>query len=209
MSSDEIGSTLIKVRFRTKRFSEGAIIYSAGNIVNSFSMVLKGYVKGEMIDIAGRVIKIEDIKVPGAIAPAFMFGNNNKFPVNVVAVQDTEILMIEKPEFLKLLKENNIILVNFLDMISNRSQFLSDKIRFLNFKTIKSKLAQYLLELAGDRRIEVRLDRTQSDLADYFGVTRPSVGRALGDLEEMGIIQTNGKNIRLLKKDDLSSLITK
>jgi CRP-like cAMP-binding protein len=208
MSSDEIGSTLNKVRFRTRRYKEGAIVYSAGNSVISFSMVVKGYVKGEMIDIAGRVIKIEDITVPGAIAPAFMFGNNNKFPVNVVAVQDTEILMIEKSEFLKLLKENNTILVNFLDMISNRSQFLSDKIRFLNFKTIKSKLAQYLLELAGDKRSEIRLDRTQNDLADYFGVTRPSVGRALGDLEEMGIIETNGKNIRLLKKDDLSRLIT-
>ncbi len=35
--------------------------------------------------------------------------------------------------------KNNIILVNFLDMISNRSQFLSEKIKFLTFKTIKEQ----------------------------------------------------------------------
>lgn len=207
MNADEIETTISSVRTRSRKYKSGALVYSSGDPVNAFTFVIDGYVKGEMIDFTGRVIKIEDIKAPGAIAPAFMFGTNNRFPVNVVAVPDTELLIIDKPDFLRLLKENSIILVNFLDMISNRSQFLSDKIKFLNFKTIRSKLAQYILELAGKDKTEIRLDRTQNDLADYFGVARPSVGRALGDLEEMGIIETNGKNIRVLKRNDLASLI--
>lgn len=207
MSADEIETTISSVRTRSRKYKSGALVYSSGDPVNAFTFVVDGYVKGEMIDFTGRVIKIEDIKAPGAIAPAFMFGTNNRFPVNVIAVPDTELLIIDKPDFLRLLRENSVILVNFLDMISNRSQFLSDKIRFLNFKTIRSKLAQYILELAGKDKTEVRLDRTQNDLADYFGVARPSVGRALGDLEELGIIETNGKNIRVLKRNDLASLI--
>jgi CRP-like cAMP-binding protein len=98
-----------------------------------------------------------------------------------------------------------VVLVNFLDMISNRSQFLSEKIKFLNFKTIRSKLAQYILELAGDKS-ELRFDRTQSDLADYFGVARPSVARTLGDLENQGIIETSGRNIKILKRQILAEL---
>lgn len=207
MHEAEVESTLASVHTRSRKFRSGSLIYSSGDPVYAFTFVIDGYVKGEMIDCAGRVIKIEDIKAPGAIAPAFMFGSNNLFPVNVSAVPDTELLIIDKPDFLKLLEENSRILVNFLDIISNRSQFLSDKIRFLNFKTIRSKLAQYILELAGKDKSEVRLDRTQNDLADYFGVARPSVGRALGDLEEMGLIGTNGKNIRLLKRKDLADLI--
>jgi len=202
---DEIESTLSSIHTRTKKYKSGGLIFNSGDNVNSLSIVLEGFVKGEMIDYAGRVIKIEDIRAPGAIAPAFIFGNNNRFPVSVIAVPDTELLIIDKPDFLKLLKGNDIILVNFLDMISNRSQFLSDKIKFLNFKTIKSKLAQYILELAGNRT-DVRLDRTQSDLADYFGVARPSVGRALGDLEELRIIETSGKNIRILNRQQLAAL---
>lgn len=207
LNPEEIASVFSTLHPRIRKFKSGALVYHSGDQVNALSVVTAGFVKGEMIDFTGRVIKIEDIKAPAAIAPAFLFGSNNRFPVNVIAVPDTELMIIDKPDFLKMLKENSTILVNFLDMISNRSQFLSDKIRFLNFKTIKSKLAQYILELAAGNKKEIRLDRTQNDLADYFGVARPSVGRALGDLEELGIIETNGKNIKLLKSDSLAELI--
>ena len=157
----------------------GYLISQSGEPVNSLMIVIKGTVKGEMVDYAGRVIKIEDIPAPGALASAFMFGNRNRFPVNVIAISDGEILLIEKPDFLKLLMRNDIILVNFLDMISNRSQFLSEKIKFLNFKTIKGKLAQFILQKAEGGKSSIILDMTQNDLADFFGVARPSVARAL------------------------------
>ena len=47
---------------------------------------------------------------------------------------------------------------------------------------------------------------TQNDLADYFGVARPSVSRAIGELEQEGFIEANGKNIRILDKEGLSGL---
>ena len=207
LSFDEIQSVLSSSHTRTKSYKTGTLIFNSGENVNFLSLVLEGSVKGEMTDFAGRVIKIEDIGIAAAIAPAFMFGRNNKFPVSVTAIKDTKLLLIEKQEFLKILNQSTIILVNYLDMISNRSQFLSEKIKFLNFKTIKSKLAQYILELAGNKT-DLRLDRTQSDLADYFGVARPSVARALGDLEDQGLIETSGKNIRILNRQQLADLIT-
>jgi CRP-like cAMP-binding protein len=135
-----------------------------------------------------------------------MFGNKNRFPVNVIAVSEVEILMIDKPDFLKLLKRNEIILVNFLDMISNRSQFLSEKIKFLNFKTIKGKLAHYILQKAGKDGNSVTLDLTQNDLADYFGVARPSVARAIKELELEFYLEAKGKKIKILDKDGLADL---
>ena len=114
--------------------------------------------------------------------------------------------MIEKSDFLKLLMRNNIILVNFLDMISNRSQFLSEKIKFLNFKTIKGKLAHFILQKAGNERSSVMFDLTQNELADFFGVARPSVARALGELEEEGYLEAKGKNIKIIDKEGLADL---
>ena len=140
MTSDDVETILDATFFRVKKFQSGSLISQSGEPVNSLMVVTKGVVKGEMVDYTGRVIKIEDIPAPGAIASAFMFGNRNRFPVNVIAVSDVELLLIEKPDFLKLLMKNDIILINFLDMISNRSQFLSEKIKFLNFKTIKGNL---------------------------------------------------------------------
>jgi CRP/FNR family transcriptional regulator, dissimilatory nitrate respiration regulator len=159
-----------------------------------------------MVDFTGRVIKIEEIAAPGAIASAFMFGTNNRFPVNVNAVTNTELLVIEKPDFLKLLIAEDRMLINFLNMISNRSQFLSDKIKFLNFKTIKGKLAQFFLQRAGKDKNFITLEMTQKDLADYFGVARPSIARALKEMEEEKVIEAKGKSIRIIDKMSLGEL---
>jgi CRP-like cAMP-binding protein len=206
LTTGEIETIFLEVHHRIKNYKTGSMISQSGETVNSLIMIVRGIVKGEMVDFAGRVIKIEDIHSPGAIASAFLFGNKNRFPVNVIAVTDTELLEIDKSAFLKLLMKNDKILLNFLDMISNRSQFLSEKIKFLNFKTIKAKLAQYILRLSGDHKNEIKLDRTQNDLADFFGVARPSVARALGDMEEKGYLVVHGKRIKILNRKGLLDL---
>ena len=105
-----------------------------------------------------------------------------------------------------MLMKHDILLVNFMDMISNRSQFLSEKIKFLNFKTIKGKLAYYILQRAGKDGITTTLGMTQNDLSDYFGVARPSVARALGELETEGFIEAKGKSIKIIDKAGLANL---
>jgi CRP-like cAMP-binding protein len=203
---NDIEILLGKVSHKIRKFKAGTLVSQSGESVNSLMIVVSGIVKGEMVDYAGRVIKIEDIPAPGALASAFLFGNNNRFPVNVISSADTEILIIDKSDFLKLLMNNDRILVNFLNMISNRSQFLSEKIKFLNFKTIKGKLAQYILQKAGNDKNIIYLDVTQNDLADFFGVARPSVARAMGELEEEGLIEAKGKSIRVINKSGLKDL---
>lgn len=206
LKSEEIGEMISRVPYKTKKYRPGAMIAQSGTPVGSFMMVLKGVVKGEMIDYSGRVIKIEDIPSPGAIASAFIFGSRNLFPVNVISMTESEILIIEKNDFLNLLKENDKVLTNYLDVISNRSQFLSEKIKFLNFKTIKGKLAQYILQLAGPGNSELRLGITQSEIAEYFGVARPSINRVIREMEDEGIIRTNGRQIKIIDKKKLADL---
>jgi len=207
LSSGNINKVLSKIPYRVKKYKSGSMIAQSGETVSSLMLVLTGTVKGEMVDIAGRVIKIEEVSASGALASAFLFGSRNRFPVNVITVSETELLIIDKTDFLKVLKANDTILVNFLDMISNRSQFLSEKIKFLNFKTIKGKLAQFILQRTGNDRPAFVLEMTQNDLADFFGVARPSVARALGEMEQEGLIQAKGKNIRVLDRGKLTSLM--
>jgi CRP-like cAMP-binding protein len=206
MDIKDIEDILAVTPHRVRKFKTGTLIAGSGEIVDKLMIVAKGVVKGEMVDYAGRVIKIEDIPAPGALATAFIFGNRNFYPVNIIATADTEIVSIDKPEFLKLMMRNDNILINFLDMISNRSQFLSEKIKFLNFKTIRGKLAHLIIQKAGSDMTIVNLGMTQNDLADFFGVARPSVARALGELEAEGFIITDRREIRILDRNGLSSL---
>jgi CRP-like cAMP-binding protein len=206
LSGEDVQSILSTVPYRVKKFRSGSMIAQSGEEVNAFIIVIAGAVKGEMVDYAGRIIKIEDIPAPGALASAFLFGDRNRFPVNVMAISDGELLLIEKAVFLKLLMNHYVLLVNFMDMISNRSQFLSEKIKFLNFKTIKGKLAFYILQRAGKDSITTTLGMTQNDLADFFGVARPSVARALGELGTEGYLEAKGKKIKIINKAGLADL---
>ena len=154
-----------------------------------------------------KTIKIEDIYAPQPIAIAFIFGKNNTFPVNVEAVKDTELLIIHKSEFLKLLQSNVKILNNFLNAISNRGQFLSKKIKFLSFTTIKSKFAQYILELAREDLYIVEIEQTQQQLAELFGVTRPSFARTVIEMQKEGLIKIEKKQVEILNRNVLVELI--
>jgi CRP-like cAMP-binding protein len=206
LSENETEALLSSTPKRIKKIRAGVVIALRGEIVRSLMIVTSGLVKGEMVDYAGRTIKIEDIPAPGTLAPAFIFGARNRFPVNVIAVTDTELFVIDKQDFLKLLESNEKILINFLDLISNRSQFLSEKIKFLRFKTIKGKLAQYILQQAGEEVSYVRMDMTRNDLAEFFGVARPSISRVLRELEDENYLEVRGKDIRIIDKKKLALL---
>jgi CRP-like cAMP-binding protein len=206
LSNEELEKVMADTLYRTRRYRPGGVIAHTGEKVSSLMMVTEGVVKGEMTGYSGRVIKIEEVSAPGAVAAAFLFGRKNYFPVNDIALTTAELMFIEKSSFLRLLMKNDRILVNFLDMISNRSQFLSGKINFLTFKTLKAKLAFYFIQQAEVSGPEFRLTLTQSDMAGLFGVTRPSVARALKEMEEEGLIHAKGKEITILNSEGLSIL---
>jgi CRP-like cAMP-binding protein len=206
MTLAEIVPVISVTPYRVRKYKPGTMISHSGDPVNAFLMVIDGTVKGEMVDFSGRVIKIEDIPASGALASAFIFGSRNKFPVNVVAMTDTSLMIIEKADFVRFLKSNDKLLTNFLDMISNRSQFLTEKIKFLNFKTIRGKFAQYILQVAGPDKSEIKLAMTQNEVSEYFGVARPSISRVIGEMEDEGIIITKGKLLKIIDKKRLTEL---
>lgn len=208
MSSQEVHTVLRGHLGRIKYFSAGSLIAQAGEKVSSLNILLRGSVKGEMVDYTGKVIKIEDIDPPRPLAPAFLFGSRNRYPVNISAGEEVELLSIPHEHFLGMLQKSEKVLVNFINIISSRSQFLSNKIKFLSFTTIKGKLAQYLLDLRQKANSDlIMMPLSQAQLSELFGVARPSVGRAISELNRDKIIRTDGKQVKLLDLPRLSALL--
>ncbi len=208
MSYDEISLVLSGNTGRIKKYSGGTLIAQAGDEVRFLHILLKGSVKGEMVDYTGKVIKIEDIAPPRPLAPAFLFGNQNSYPVNITSAEDTMVLSIPREHFLAMLQESEKVLVNFINIVSNRGQFLSNKIKFLSFTTIKGKLAQYLLDLSAQTgSMRFTLPHSQSQLSELFGVARPSIGRAISELNRDGIFRTVGKKVEIMDLAGLTSYL--
>ncbi len=204
---DTIVLQMSNIHYQVKSYEKGQMIVFSGVQADRLLIVLKGCVKGEMVDYSGKTIKIEDIQAPMPLAIAFLFGKENIFPVSVVANEKTELLVIPKPSLLMLFRNNEEILVNFLDSVSNRSQFLSGKIKFLTFQTIKGKIANYILQSRKKDQFEIVLDKSQSELAELFGVTRPSVGRGIRELHDEKVIDAKGKKLKILNIDKLKDYL--
>jgi len=208
MSYGEISVVLSGQLGRIKRYSRDVLIAQAGDEVRFLHILLQGSVKGEMVDYTGKVIKIEDIAPPRPLAPAFLFGSRNRYPVNITSGEDTTVLSIPRDRFLLMLQQSEKVLVNFIDIVSSRGQFLSNKIKFLSFTTIKGKLAQYLLDLSAQNgSLQLKLPHSQSQLSELFGVARPSIGRAISELKQDGIISTEGKRVEILDHAGLTSYL--
>ena len=198
---------LLNGKFQTKRYSTGEIVAFQGGHYHSLLIVDKGAVRGEMINFAGDRVVIEEITSPRPIAPAILYAIDNHLPVDVVAIEDTKILSIPRNNFTCILQTDTRVLHNFMQNMSDRSKFLSDRVRMLRFGTIKSKLAGYLLEqMQHNNSSEFDIVHTQQELADIFGVTRPALSRALSQIIETRIINSKNKHFRINDKDKLIAI---
>ncbi|MCE5178205.1 MAG: helix-turn-helix domain-containing protein [Porphyromonadaceae bacterium] len=56
----------------------------------------------------------------------------------------------------------------------------------MSIKSLKGKLSLYILECTAPQSRSFTLKRTQTQLAEYFGVQRPSLARTLGELIREG-----------------------
>lgn len=205
----ETQSLINEIHFQVRSYNKDEIIANAGESVRNLLIIMQGSAKGEMIDYSGKTIKIEDVEAPKPLASAFLFGKENKYPVTVTATSPVQILSIPIAEFLKIMQKDSTILTNFLGLISTQTQFLTQKIQFLHFKTIREKVAHFLLQKAGDRFHSVEIKNTQQQLADLFGVTRPSLARVLGEMQSEGLFEMERKTFKQIDKARLNALLKK
>ena len=208
ITPERLLADLEEISFHTRSYKKGEILAQQGAVCNRLVILTKGSVRGEMIDYSGRLIKVEDIAAPRAIAPLFLFGEENRYPVEVTANEPTEVIELPKSSVLSLFRKNEQFLENYMNLSANYARTLSDKLFFMSFKTIRQKLASYLLRLyKQQQQTHITLDRSQQELSDYFGVSRPSLARDLAHMQEDGLLIADRKHITILQKEELVRLI--
>ena len=208
ITPERLFADLEEISFHTRSYKKGEILAQQGAVCNRLVILTKGSVRGEMIDYSGRLIKVEDIAAPRAIAPLFLFGEENRYPVEVTANEPTEVIELPKSSVLSLFRKNEQFLENYMNLSANYARTLSDKLFFMSFKTIRQKLASYLLRLyKQQQQTHITLDRSQQELSDYFGVSRPSLARELAHMQEDGLLIADRKHITILQKEQLVRLI--
>lgn len=199
--------------YKLKEYKKGDLIARQGDACKHLYLLVKGSVKTEMITETGGLLTIEKINAVRPLASAFLFAENNTFPVDVTATEDSVVIMIPKDEVMRLFGKYPSFLHRYITYNANRTQFLSGKLQVLTIKTIKGKLAHYILEQFNIARKDnpskkrFTLDKNQTELAKFFGVTRPSLARSLAEMEKDGLILTERKEITILDAKGLTELL--
>jgi cAMP-binding proteins - catabolite gene activator and regulatory subunit of cAMP-dependent protein kinases len=208
LNEREIKLLISPLNVKQEHFTKGEILARQDESCNRLIFLLGGSVRAEMNDPAGKIIKVEDIHAPNPLAILFLFGNNNKFPVQATANDDVTALIIPRPSVLKMLMANEVLLKNYLDISANFAGKLSRRLHFMSFRTIRQKLSMYILELSKEQRSDVvELQMSKSSVAEYFGVTRPSLERELTRMQNEGLIEANKRTITITERNKLMRFI--
>ncbi|MDO9153248.1 MAG: Crp/Fnr family transcriptional regulator [Paludibacter sp.] len=204
----EEGDTLPPdLKYSIKSHKKNKIIFRQGDLCDALYILISGSVKTEMITENGNLLGIEIIKAPRPLAPAFLFSDNNRFPVDVTTLEKAEVMRIPKDEVLRVMTLQPDFMLQFITHNANRTQFLTNRLQLLSIKTIKGKIAHFLLEQVSEHGNTFTINRNQTELADFFGVARPSLARSLSEMIAEGIIEVNKKQYKVPDNKKLRDLL--
>ena len=95
-SESEIEKIKCTIPQTIKKFKPGEHIAFQGDKVSQLMMLTKGKVKTEIVSSSGLTLPMEDISAPYPLAAAFIFADDNRLPVDIIAKEDCEVLFINK-----------------------------------------------------------------------------------------------------------------
>ena len=135
----EIKLLFLTVPYIIKQYEENAIIKARGDKYESLIIVLKGELDTEINDISGKTTKIEKLKSSSIAASAIIFASDPSIPVTLTVSpgSSAKLLIIPVEGIMKLFRNSEIILSNYLRDTGDKINLLAEKIRLLKFSSLK------------------------------------------------------------------------
>ena len=123
---------------------------------------------------------------------------------------ETEVAIIPREELLALLYRDRDVSIRFIKMLSKEVRDTEERLLQLAYAPVRQRVAQALVRLrkryggAAADDLGVRISR--EDLATLVGTATESLIRTLTDLKEDGLIEVQGRDIRIKNLNGLERL---
>ena len=189
--------------------SPGQVVHFQGDRYDQLILLISGTADARFQDLSGKIMRIETLKGPDAVASAILFSSEQILPVTVTAETELRLISVPRDLVISLLQSDPKILENLLLDMGDRLAFLAEKVRYLRFASLRQKIAGYLLQQAdraGDDQ-EIRVNYTREKLAEMFGVERPSLSRELSRMVDEGLIAISGRYVSLRDRESLEEYL--
>ncbi|WP_136795867.1 MULTISPECIES: Crp/Fnr family transcriptional regulator [Desulfosediminicola] len=188
-----------------RTFGRGETVFFEGDEGNGFYIVKSGKIKISKVSLQGKeqILGIFNAGEPFGEVPVF---HGQPFPANAESLAKTTLLFFPRKEFVAILNRTPSIALNMLATLSMRLRQFTSQIEALSLKEVPARLASYLLYLSseqgGSDTVELQISKGQ--LASLLGTIPETLSRIFARMSEEGLIEVQGKTIRLLDKEALA-----
>ncbi len=193
----------LRIYFETEgksfNFEQGDIIYEEGQNSNYIFLIHQGVVKCHRFDEQGKELtnalyKAEDI------FGYTSFIQNIPYQETATAVRNVELLGISKEQLKLVLDANQNVTLELIQILTDDLKGVKDQLLQMAYSSVKKKTASTILKFAEklNRKPGDPIKISRGDLASVAGIATETLIRCLSDFKKDGLIEIDGRNIRIL-----------
>jgi len=172
---------LLKSPYRRKAYKAGDMVVRVGDTCQWLMLLTEGGIEARMGAQSGKEVVIERMQAPKILAPAFLFATDNTIPVEVTMATDGVVWLIDREAFFRFMTAHPEVLRKFLEVLSDRSHFLSNKVRSFAVKSLRDRVLDYVRQRGAITNV--------AEAAEMLGVARPSLSRVIAELQDEGLLK--------------------
>ena len=182
-----------------KEYKKGSLIYNNLNECLGMTKVITGKIRVYIMSNEGREINLFEVKDKECcVMSASCIINKNNFKTNIIAEQDSTIIVISN-RILKSILENNIYVRCYIyEIMNNRMSEILILMQNMLFNDLSKRLSEYLIKIY-EKNNNSEITITQEEISKNIGASREGVSRMLKKLEKENLISILRK--KLILKD--------
>ena len=188
---------------KPQKFEKGEAILSEGDPVRWIGVVLSGTVQIVQVDYYGNRSMMAKLGPADIFAEAFACAGVKEMPVDAVAAETTEVLLIDAGRMLQPCSAqcsfHQRLIRNLLKVVASKNLALRQKIEITSQRSTREKLMAYLLlqaKRAGKDSFSIAYDR--QELADFLEVDRSGLSAEISKLRKEGKLICRKNHFQLL-----------
>jgi CRP-like cAMP-binding protein len=206
---EEPGLRALAERAIERHLARDEVLFITGEPARGLFVIVEGALRAVRDGVDGReqVIHVERAGATIAEIPVF---DDQPYPSTVIAEEETVVLFLEKQQVRRLCMEHPQIALSALRLLAGRLRKCAALVETLSLKEVDQRVARWLLTEArsygtrGEEGLEIHLRLTHQQIASRIGSVREVVSRALGRLQQQGLIKIQARLILITDEAALS-----
>ena len=187
-----------------RSYEKNQIILSEGDAAERIGVVLSGAVQIMRVDYYGNRSILTELQPAGMFGESFACAEVARMPVDVVATEDSEVLLINAKRILHMCSNacgfHNQLIYNLMKLVATKNLIFHQKLEIISKRSTREKLMTYLMMQAKQQNsnsFTVLFDR--QELADYLEVDRSGLSAETGKMRKEGILECRKNQFTLLR----------